>query len=334
LTEVISVRFAERGKKYLFDPQGVDAHAGDKIVVETAKGLELGTVAEACHAVEDADIIRPLRGAVRIATAEDLKTEEANRRLEKEAMVICKDKIAAFGLDMKLVAVECAFDGNKILFYFTSDGRVDFRELVKDLASVFRTRIELRQIGVRDETKLLGGLGICGRPYCCSQFLRDFEPISTKMAKNQSMSLNPAKISGSCGRLMCCLRYEQEAYESLVKNIPRNGAFVQTTGGYGSVLQSNVLRQQIKVRMDGTDETDIRVFDADQVATVPGGRPKAGESLPNVLKYVPPEEPEVPEEDPWKAPQLFAESEAQKEKPKSAQQRRRRKKGQRKDKNR
>lgn len=308
MTDVVSVKFTKRGKSYFFDPNGIEINVGDRVIVETAKGLDIGECSVGAHQVEDENIVKPLRPVIRQATSDDLRVAEENERLEKEAFRICKEKIAQHGLEMKLVAVECSFEGNKILFFFTSDGRVDFRELVKDLASVFRTRIELRQIGVRDETKMMGGLGICGRPYCCNQFLADFEPVSTKMAKTQSMSLNPAKISGSCGRLMCCLRYEQEAYEDLVKTIPKNGAFVQTTSGYGNVVQSNILRQKIKVRLDGEGEQEVKVFDAAQVAAIPGGRPKPGEEPPNVLRYVAPAEAEEPEEDPWKAPNLFADS--------------------------
>ena len=313
MTDVVSVRFVNRGKKYFFDPKNLTLSAGDRIIVETAKGLDIGVCAEGNHPVDDEIIVKPLRPVVRHASAEDLRLDEANKRLEGEAFGICKEKIVQHGLDMKLVGVECGFEGNKILFFFTSDGRVDFRELVKDLASIFRMRIELRQIGVRDETKLMGGLGICGRPYCCSQFLNEFEPVSTKMAKTQSMSLNPTKISGSCGRLMCCLRYEQEAYEALVKTIPKNGAFVQTTGGYGNVVQSNVLRQKVKVRLDGEGEQEIKVFEAEQVAAIPGGRPKAGDPMPDVLRYVAPTEaePELLSEDPWKAPTLFADGQSE-----------------------
>jgi cell fate regulator YaaT (PSP1 superfamily) len=330
LTEVISVRFVTRGQKYFFDPGDIDVKVGDRVIVETAKGLDVATCVEGRHLVEDDRVVLPLRPVSRIATQDDLRQDEANRRLEKEAFDICKEKIIKHELEMKLVAVECSFEGSKILFFFTSDGRVDFRELVKDLASVFRTRIELRQIGVRDETKMMGGLGICGRPYCCSQFLNDFEPVSTKMAKTQSMSLNPTKISGSCGRLMCCLRYEQEAYEDLMKGIPKNGAFVQTVDGYGHVVNSNVLRQKIRVRMDG-DEQDMRIFETAQVSVVPGGRPKAGEPLPDVLRYEPvkAEEPE-PVEDQWQAPSLFAdggtaagkEDEAERERPDQGNKRR------------
>lgn len=307
MTDVISVRFVKRGKIYTFGSDGVRVNTGERVIVETAKGLDIGECTEGNHEVEDETLVQPLRPVVRVATEDDLRIAEENKRREKEAMAICKEKIAQHELDMKLVAVECGFEGNKILFFFTSDGRVDFRELVKDLAAVFRTRIELRQIGVRDETKMMGGLGICGRPYCCNQFLSDFEPVSTKMAKTQSMSLNPTKISGSCGRLMCCLRYEQEAYEDLVKTIPKNGAFVQTVDGYGNVVQSNILRQKIKVRMDGEGEQEVKVFEAAQVAAVPGGRPKPGEPMPDVLVYVEPEKKDEPEEDPWAAPKLFAE---------------------------
>lgn len=310
MTEVVSVKFVSHGKIYYFDPNGVQAKAGDMLVVETSKGLDVGECAAGNHFVYDDAVVQPLRPVIRVATEEDHKTVEQNKLKEKEAFEVCKEKIEQHGLDMKLVDVECSFEGNKILFFFTSDGRVDFRELVKDLASVFRTRIELRQIGVRDETKMLGGIGICGRPYCCSQFLKDFEPVSTKMAKTQSMSLNPTKISGSCGRLMCCLRYEQDAYEELVKNIPKLGAFVQTVDGYGNVVQTNVLRQKVRVRIDGDGDAEIKGFDADQVATIPGGRPKPGDELPDVLVYVAKEpETQEPDEDPWKAPELFAQDE-------------------------
>ena len=234
-------------------------------------------------------------------------SREINRRREKEAFQICKQKIAEHGLDMKLVDVECSFEGNKTMFFFTSDGRVDFRELVKDLASVFRNRIELRQIGVRDEAKMLGGIGICGRPYCCSQFLDDFQPVSTKMAKVQSMSLNPSKISGACGRLMCCLRYEQAAYEDLVKAVPKVGAFVETPAGYGTVSSVNILRSSLKVKLDGQGEDVFKSYQADEIAVIPGGRPKPGEPLPSLLKDRPkPVRDEEPKEDPWALPQLFA----------------------------
>ncbi|MGN1001289.1 MAG: regulatory iron-sulfur-containing complex subunit RicT [Oscillospiraceae bacterium] len=314
MTDVMSVKFKGRGKTYFFDPNGVDAQPGQQVVVETSKGLELAECVQSAHTVTDERIIPPLRPVIRVATADDLRVAELCKAREKEAFGICEKKIAEHGLDMKLVDVECNFEGNKILFFFTSDGRVDFRELVKDLAGVFRTRIELRQIGVRDEAKMLGGLGICGRPYCCHQFLDDFEPVSTKMAKVQSLSLNPAKISGSCGRLMCCLRYEQEAYEELVKTVPKNGAFVETPCGYGCVCQVNLLRQKVKVKLDGSEDAP-KSFEADEVAAVPGGRPKPGEPLPHVLELKPKaprkEEEEDDEASFWERPPMFAEETAQ-----------------------
>jgi cell fate regulator YaaT (PSP1 superfamily) len=303
------VKFNPHGKTYDFDPNGIQVKAGDTLIVETSKGLDIGECAYGEHYVTDESVVRPLRPLIRAATEEDLRVAAQNKLREKEAFATCREKIAAHGLAMKLVDVECGFEGNKILFFFTADGRVDFRELVKDLAGVFRTRIELRQIGVRDETKMLGGLGICGRPYCCSQFLNDFQPVSTKMAKTQSMSLNPAKISGSCGRLMCCLRYEQDAYEALVRSIPKLGAFVQTPLGYGNVVAVNVLRQKVRVCLDKEGEQEFKVMPADEIAVVPGGRPKPGEPLPQVLvapvRKAETQEPE--EEDPWAAPVLFAE---------------------------
>lgn len=311
MVKVVSVKFNPHGKAYYFDPAEIEIRAGDTLIVETSKGLDIGICAYGEHYVTEESVIAPLRPVIRIATEEDLKLAAENKEREKEALVICREKIAAHGLEMKLVDVECGFEGNKILFFFTADGRVDFRELVKDLAAIFRTRIELRQIGVRDETKMLGGLGICGRPYCCNQFLNDFQPVSTKMAKTQSMSLNPTKISGSCGRLMCCLRYEQEAYDELLKTIPKNGAFVQTPQGYGNVIQTNVLRQKVKVRIDGDGEQEVVFLDADEVAAVPGGRPKPGEPLPDLLKDIVRKKPEKePEEDIWAAPNLFAEGSA------------------------
>jgi len=306
LTEVISIKFRGRGKSYYFDPAGVTAVPGDKLVVETSKGMELGDCCEGNHTVDDSRLVLPLRPVIRKATRDDLRVADINREREKEAMAICAEKIEKHGLEMKLVDVECSFEGNKILFFFTADGRVDFRELVKDLAGVFRTRIELRQIGVRDEAKMLGGLGICGRPFCCSQFLEDFQPVSTKMAKTQSMSLNPAKISGTCGRLMCCLRYEQEAYEDLIRHVPKNGAFVETTEGYGNVVQVNLLRQQVKVRLDGAADGAVSTFAADEVAEVPGGRPPEGVQPPRVLCVKPKVKEEPPVRESWTMPRLFA----------------------------
>jgi Uncharacterized homolog of PSP1 len=309
MAEVVSVKFRNRGKTYFFDPAGVEVHNSDLVVVETSKGLELGDVVQGNHMVEDEKIVQPLRPVARIATDDDKRIEELCRKREREAFVICKQKIEEHGLDMKLVDVECSFEGNKILFFFSSEGRVDFRELVRDLAGVFRTRIELRQIGVRDEARMLGGLGICGRPFCCEAFLDDFQPVSTKMAKTQSMSLNPTKISGACGRLMCCLRYEQEAYEELVKNVPKNGAFVETPDGYGNVVQVNVLHQDVKVKLDGTSEDVIKSYGADEVATVPGGRPRDGSVPIHVLQLKPkePKKMEEPEEakNDWQMPQML-----------------------------
>lgn len=296
MTEVVSVKFKNRGKTYYFAAAGNNVSPGQDVIVETSKGLEFAQCVMGNHYVPDEKVIPPIRPVVRIATENDLRVAEINKNREREAFGICKKKIEDHGLDMKLVDVECSFEGNKITFFFTSDGRVDFRELVKDLASVFRNRIELRQIGVRDEAKMLGGIGICGRPFCCSQFLDDFQPVSTKMAKIQSMSLNPSKISGTCGRLMCCLRYEEEAYEDLVKTVPKNGAFVETPAGYGNVTQVNLLRRTVKVKLDGEGEDVFKTYSADEVAAIPGGRPKPGEPLPQLLKNRP--APERAEEEP------------------------------------
>ena len=293
VTEVISVKFKGRGKAYYFDANGLTAKPGDDVIVETSKGLEYATCVAGNHYVSNEKVVPPIRPVIRIATDNDKRVQEINHKREREALSICREKVAEHGLDMKLVDVECSFEGNKITFYFTSDGRVDFRELVKDLAGVFRSRIELRQIGVRDEAKMLGGLGMCGRPFCCSQFLTDFQPVSTKMAKTQSLSLNPTKISGVCGRLMCCLRYEEEAYESLVKAVPKNGAFVETPAGFGTVTQVNLLRGNVKVKLDGEGEAVIKSYSGDEIAVVPGGRPKNGEVPVHVLKPRPAAEHET-----------------------------------------
>ncbi len=307
MVEVVSIKFKNRGKCYFFSPNSLQIRTGDKVIVETAKGLEIADCCRGNHQVMDTAVVQPLRPVVRIATADDLRVDELNRRREREAFEICQQKIAEHGLDMKLVDVECNFEGSKTLFFFTSDGRVDFRELVKDLAGIFRNRIELRQIGVRDEAKMIGGLGICGRPYCCSQFLDDFQPVSTKMAKVQSLSLNPTKISGSCGRLMCCLRYEQEAYEDLLKHVPKQGAFVETKDGYGTAVQVNLLRQTVKVKLDADGDDTLRVYKSNELAAVPGGRPKDGETPPSVLHYVPEEAEDDADEaaaDEWAMPTL------------------------------
>ena len=254
MTTVISVRFRSGCKTYFFDPGDVQVQTGDHVIVETAQGLEYAQCTMGNHPVDDCCVIQPLRPMVRVATENDRRTAAHNRAREKEAFDICQKKILQHKLEMKLVRVECSFEGNKILFFFTADGRVDFRELVKDLASVFRARIELRQIGVRDEAKMLGGLGICGRPFCCAQFLDDFVPVSIKMAKTQSLSLNPTKISGTCGRLMCCLKYEQDAYEDAIKRMPKNDSFVLTPDGTGNVSDINVLKETVNVRLDDRPE--------------------------------------------------------------------------------
>ena len=272
MTEVIGVRFRGGCKEYYFDPHGITVEPNQFVIVETAQGLEYAQCVSGNHEVEDDSVVQPLRPLVRVATENDDRTYAYNKTREKNAFEVCQKKIAERGLDMKLVRVESNFDGSKIIFFFTSDGRVDFRELVRDLAGVFRARIELRQIGVRDEAKMLGGIGICGRPYCCSQFLDDFQPVSTKMAKVQSMSLNPSKISGACGRLMCCLRYEQAAYEELVKAVPKVGAFVETPAGYGTVSSVNILRSSLKVKLDGQGEDVFKSYQADEIAVIAGGR--------------------------------------------------------------
>ena len=254
MTEVISVRFRGGCKTYYFDPRGVQVTAGEHVIVETAQGLEYAQCAEGNHEVPDEQVVEPFRPMVRIATDHDRRVLERNRAREKEAFDVCQKKILQHKLEMKLVRVECSFDGSKILFFFTADGRVDFRELVKDLASVFRARIELRQIGVRDEAKMIGGLGICGRPFCCSQFMDEFLPVSIKMAKTQSLSLNPTKISGTCGRLMCCLKYEQDAYEDAIRRMPKNDSFVLTPDGTGNVSDINVLKETVNVRLDDRPE--------------------------------------------------------------------------------
>ena len=255
MTEVISVRFRNGCKEYYFDPKGLEIQAGQNVIVETAQGPEFAQCARGNHQVEDDQVVKPLRGVVRIATDNDCHTAAYNRGREKEAFDICRRKIQQHKLEMKLVRVECSFDGSKILFFFTADGRVDFRDLVKDLAGVFRARIELRQIGVRDEAKMIGGLGICGRPFCCAQFMDEFLPVSIKMAKTQSLSLNPTKISGTCGRLMCCLKYEQDAYEDAVKRMPKNESFVLTPDGTGNVSDINLLKETVNVRLDDRPES-------------------------------------------------------------------------------
>jgi len=255
MTNVISVRFRSGSKTYYFDPQGITVATGDDVIVETSQGPEYASCTQGNHDVDDSQVVQPLRPLIRVATENDRRTAEYNRQREDEAFAICQKKILQHKLEMKLVRVEYSFDGSKILFFFTADGRVDFRELVKDLAGVFRSRIELRQIGVRDEAKMLGGLGICGRPFCCSQFMDDFVPVSIKMAKTQNLSLNPTKISGTCGRLMCCLKHEQDAYEDALKRLPKNDSFVQTPDGPGNVSDVNILKEKVTVRLDERPES-------------------------------------------------------------------------------
>ena len=261
MTRVIGVRFRPAGKIYFFSPGKYEIKTGDKVIVETARGVEFGSVVSGLKEVEDDKITQPLKSVIRIATQDDIRKEEKNREKEKEAFNICLEKIRKHGLEMKLIDAEYTFDNNKLLFYFTADGRIDFRELVKDLASVFRTRIELRQIGVRDETKILGGMGICGRELCCSSFLSEFVPVSIKMAKEQNLSLNPTKISGVCGRLMCCLKNEQETYEYLNSTLPEINEYVTTNDGLRGEVQSvSVLRQLIKVKVDVNGEKELREY--------------------------------------------------------------------------
>ncbi len=265
MTEIIGVRFKNAGKTYFFSPGGQKLSPGDRVIVETARGIECGSVAIPNRLIDDGQIIAPLKGIIRRADEQDLQVVEENARKEKEAFKVCQQRIAARGLEMHLVDVEYTFDGNKILFYFTADGRVDFRELVKDLAGVFRTRIELRQIGVRDESKMLGGLGICGRPFCCSTFLGDFQPVSIKMAKEQNLSLNPTKISGTCGRLMCCLKYEQAAYEDLIRTTPKVGAAVVTPDGPGVVTEVALIQGLLKVQLEANPDAAPSVYPRESV---------------------------------------------------------------------
>lgn len=266
MLKIIGVRFKSVGKVYYFDPKNNKLAIGDKVIVETARGVECGEVAMVDREIDESTFSSPIKPIIRAATEEDLRRIENNKQKEKDAFKICQDKIAVHGLKMNLIDVECTFDNNKMLFYFTAENRVDFRELVKDLAAVFKTRIELRQIGVRDEAKMLGGLGICGQPFCCSRFLGDFQPVSIKMAKEQGLSLNPTKISGTCGRLMCCLKYEQNAYDDLLKTTPKQGAIVKTTSGRGVVEEVNLLTGKLKVKLDNNDT--VTTFDKSEVEVI------------------------------------------------------------------
>ena len=287
MAEIIGVRFKEVGKIYYFDPNGGSYREGEAVIVETARGTERGTVAIPNREVEQSRVVKPLKKVTRPATQEDLRRVEENRKKEQEAFDICLQKIADHGLDMmKLVNVEYAFDGKKILFYYTSDVRVDFRELVKDLARVFRTRIELRQIGVRDGSKMRGGLGMCGRPFCRSTFIGDFQPVAIKMAKEQGLSLNPVKISGTCGRLMCCLKYEQDNYEYLLKITPKQGALVDTPEGRGTVVEVYLLSGQLKVRLDRCPDAAPHSFNRREVKTIKDGKIKVDRSELEALKGI------------------------------------------------
>lgn len=286
MAEVIGVRFKEVGKVYYFDPDGQQLKKGDRVIVETVRGIECGEVAMDNREIDDEQIVKPLKKLIRTANESDIARFHENKKKEKEALEICQQKISAHKLDMKLVDVEFTFDGGKVLFYFTADGRVDFRELVKDLAGVFKTRIELRQIGVRDESKMLGGLGICGRPFCCSSFLGEFQPVSIKMAKEQGLSLNPGKISGACGRLMCCLKYEQNAYEYLLKITPKPGAIVDTNEGKGTVTDFSLLTGKLKVQLHGNPDAQPKTFDRKDVKLVKDAKIQVAKEEIEALKDI------------------------------------------------
>ncbi|MCR5636348.1 MAG: stage 0 sporulation family protein [Clostridiales bacterium] len=268
MIEIIGVKFREVGKVYYFDPDGNKIEPETKVIVETARGIECGTVVCGNKMVDDEEVVHPLKKLIRIATDEDIAKLKENEEKEQKAYQICEEKIAAHNLPMNLVGVEYTFDNSKILFYFTADGRLDFRSLVKDLASVFHTRIELRQIGVRDEAKMLGGIGICGRPFCCKEFLNAFQPVSIKMAKEQGLSLSPVKISGACGRLMCCLQYEQPVYTDLLKKTPKTGAIVSTPEGKGVVTEINLISGNIKVHLDHSPEGITHTYKVNEIKTI------------------------------------------------------------------
>jgi len=271
--EVVDIQFRPGQKIYYFDPNGITCKAGDHVIIDTARGPEFGVCVGGNHRIHTREVVSPLRPVLRLTTAQDERIINENRAKEKMAYEACIKKIDEHGLDMQLVSAEYAFDGSKILFFFTADERVDFRELVKNLASMFHTRIELRQIGVRDKAKMVGGLGICGRPFCCASFLDDFQPVSIKMAKTQNLSLNPTKISGTCGRLMCCLKYEQDAYEDLIRSSPKLDSFVDTPEGRGTVIELDLLRQRVKVRMEESPET-VSVFSNTEIAVLRSGKAK------------------------------------------------------------
>ncbi len=281
---IIGVKFRTPGKVYYFDPGQFPVRYGDSVIVETARGVEFGKVVLPVREVPDEEIKQPLKEVLRIATAEDVERERSNREKEEKAFRICQEKIRAHELDMKLVSAEYTFDNSKLLFYFTADGRIDFRDLVKDLAGVFRTRIELRQVGVRDETRIMGGIGTCGRPLCCHTFLHEFAPVSIRMAKEQNLSLNPTKISGTCGRLMCCLKNEQETYEYLNRGLPRKGDGATTPDGYSAEVQSvNILRQTVRVIVDlENDEKEARDYPVSEITFIPKKARKKKETAENI----------------------------------------------------
>ncbi len=265
MPKIIGVRFKPVGKIYYFSPRDFDIKEGDEIIVETSRGIEFGKVVSGIHDASDDEIIKPLKEVLRLATPEDIKQQEDNKKKEKEALLLCDKKIIEHGLEMSLVDAEYTFDGSKLLFYFTADGRIDFRDLVKDLATIFRTRIELRQIGVRDESKMIGSVGVCGRDICCSKFLGEFAPVSIKMAKEQGLSLNPTKISGICGRLMCCLKYEQDTYEELLKFTPKEGSLVKTPKGEGTVQFVSILKGLVKVKLHQGDDSVLEEFNVSDI---------------------------------------------------------------------
>jgi len=300
MTEIIGVKFKNGGKEYYFDPKGIPVQKGQAVIVETGRGMDYGVCVQSNIQVPDQQIVAPLRPLVRLASQDDVRRHEELSEKEKTALAVCQEKVAEHNLDMKLIRAEYSFDGNKIIFFFTSENRVDFRALVRDLAQHFHTRIELRQVGVRDEAKLLGGLGVCGKPFCCSQFMNDFLPVSIKMAKTQNLSLNPTKISGTCGRLMCCLNYEQEAYEDAVKRCPKRDSFVETPDGPGNVDSVNLLREQVKVKLDDSTEAPrtYRTCELRVIRSGKGKRPEDYVAPPKEelekLRYVDPDAPKRP----------------------------------------
>lgn len=300
--EVVDIQFRPGQKIYYFDPNGHTLKSGEHVIIDTARGPEFGIVTGENHDIPGKDVVSPLRPVLRIANAQDERVVADNMALEKRAYDICQKKIVEYGLDMQLVSAECSFDGSKILFFFTADERVDFRELVKNLASIFHTRIELRQIGVRDKAKMVGGLGICGRPFCCASFLDDFQPVSIKMAKTQNLSLNPTKISGTCGRLMCCLKYEQDAYEDLLRSAPKMDSFVDTPEGRGTIVDVDLLRQRVKVRLEDQPDTIVTCGNSEIAVLRSGKAKKNAPPIPEDLapisgsgKRVRKEEPEQPD---------------------------------------